>query len=153
MVFATRKVVKGQINSHNTVKLRSLKRYCKEEFVNQLSALNWQDVPSSSDVSKAWNLFKDFFHSVLDVVVPIKEIRLKQRTEPWMTWNILQNIQESDNWLNKFRKTRDPDSYKVYCKLRNEVQNKTRTSKSDYLANKIDEKRNDSQKLWQQLFL
>ena len=80
MVFVARNVVKGQINSHNTVKLKSLKRYRKEEFVNQLSALNWQDVLSSSDVSKAWDLFKDFFHSVLDVAAPIKEIRLKQRT-------------------------------------------------------------------------
>ena len=92
MVFATRKVVKGQINSRNTGKLRSLKRYCKEEFVNQLSALNWQDVLSSTDVSKAWDMFKEFFHSILDVVVPIKEIRLKKRTEPRKTSDILQNI-------------------------------------------------------------
>ena len=91
-VYTTRKVVKGQINKHNTVKLRSLKRYSKDEFVNQLSALNWKDVLSSSDVSKAWGLFKDFFHSVLDVVAPIKEIRLKQKAEPWMTSDILQSI-------------------------------------------------------------
>ena len=71
-------------------------------------------------------------HSVLGVAAPIKEIRLKQRTERWTTSDILQNIQEKDNWLNKFRKTRDADSYKVYCKLRNEIQRKTRTSKSDY---------------------
>ena len=106
---------------------------------------------SSSDVSKAWDLFKDFFHSVLDVVAPIKEIRLKQRTEPWLTSDILQNIQERDNWLNKFRKTRDPDSYKVYCNLWNEIQRETWTSKLDYLANKIDENRNNSKKLCQQL--
>ena len=116
-----------------------------------LSALNWQDVLSSSDVSKAWDLFKDFFHSVLDAVAPIKEIRLKQRTEPWMTSDILQSIQERDNWLNKFRKTRDPDDYKAYCKLRNDIQRKTRNSKSEYLANKIDENRNNPKKLWQQL--
>ena len=151
LVFVTRKVVKGQINKHNTVKLRSLKRYSKDEFVNQLSALKWQDVLSSSDVSKAWDLFKDFFHSVLDAVGPIKEIRLKQRTEPWMTSDILQSIQERDNWLNKFRKTRDPDDYKAYCKLRNDIQRKTRNSKSEYLANKIDENRNNPKKLWQQL--
>ena len=53
--------------------------------------------------------------------------------------------------MNKFIKTRDPYSYKIYCKLRNEIQRKTRTSKSDYLANKIDENRNNSKNLWQQL--
>ena len=87
----------------------------------------------------------------MDAVAPIKEIRLKQRTEPWMTSDILQSIQERDNWLNKFRKTRDPDDYKAYCKLRNDIQRKTRNSKSEYLANKIDENRNNPKKLWQQL--
>ena len=87
----------------------------------------------------------------MDAVAPIKEIRLKQRTEPWMTSDILQSIQERDNWLNKFRKTTDPDDYKAYCKLRNDIQRKTRNSKSEYLANKIDENRNNPKKLWQQL--
>ena len=85
LIYATRKVVKGQINKHNIVKLRPLRNYCKQDFGLKLSALNWQDGLTSTDVTKAWELFKEYFHSVLDVVAPIKEVRLKQRTEPWMT--------------------------------------------------------------------
>ena len=86
-------MVKGQINKHNTVKLRSLRNYCKQDFGLKLSALNWQDVLTSTDVTQAWKLFKEYFHSVLDVVAPIKEVRLKQRTERWMTTDILQCVQ------------------------------------------------------------
>ena len=44
MIYSTRKVVKGQIDKHNTVKIRSLKQYCKEDFILKLSNMNWQDV-------------------------------------------------------------------------------------------------------------
>ena len=77
-IYATRKVVKGQINKNNTVKLRSLRNYCKQDFGLKLSALNWQDVLTSTDVTKAWERFKEYFHSVLDVVASIKEVRLKK---------------------------------------------------------------------------
>ena len=147
LIYATRKVVKGQINKHNTVKLRSLRNYCKQDFGLKLSALNWQDVLTSTDVTKAWELFKEYFHSVLDVVAPIKEVRLKPRTEPWMTTDILQCVQKRDEWLKTFRKTRNPESYQAYCKLRNKIQRETRLSKSDYLANKIDENRNNPNKI------
>ena len=99
----------------------------------------------------AWDSFKDIFHSVLDIVAPLKEVKLKQRTEPWMNSDILQNIRHRDETLNKFRKSKDPDLYKEYCKLRNMVQRETRISKRDYLANKIEENVGNSKKLWNQL--
>ena len=99
LIYATRKVVKGQINKHNTVKLKSLRNYCEQDFWLKLSAPNWQDVLTSTDVTKAWELFKEYFHWVLDVVAPIKDVKLKQRTKPWMTTDILQCIQKRDEWL------------------------------------------------------
>ena len=52
------------------------------------------------------------FHSVLDSVAPVKEGKLKQRTEPWMNSELSENIRYRDETLNKFRKTKDPDLYK-----------------------------------------
>ena len=68
-----------------------------------------------------------------------------------MNSDILQNIRHRDETLNKFRKSKDPDLYKEYCKLRNMVQRETRISKRDYLANKIEENVGNSKKLWNQL--
>ena len=151
LTYMTRKVVKGQISKHNFVKLRSMKHYSKDDFNSKLSNKNWESVLSCLDVEMAWDSFKDIFHSVLDIVAPLKEVRLKQRTEPWMNSDILQNIRHRDETLNKFRKSEDPDLYKEYCKLRNMVQRETRISKRDYLANKIEENVGNSKKLWNQL--
>ena len=40
----------------------------------------------------AWNMFKDYFLGVVDELAPVKEIRIKQRTEPWMNADILELI-------------------------------------------------------------
>ena len=98
------------------------------------------------DVEMAWDIFKTISNSVLDILAPVKEERLKQRTEPWMSSDILQNITYWGETLNKFRKTKDPNLYKKYCKLRSLVQRETMISKRDYLENKIEEQVGNSKK-------
>ena len=48
--------------------------------------------------------FKDVILSVLNTVAPIKEVRLKQRREPWVDSNILDLIKKRDFYLYKFKK-------------------------------------------------
>ena len=83
---------KGQISKHNFVKIRSLKHYNKDDFYLKLSDMNWECVLMCFDVEMTWDNFKTIFLSVLDIVAPVKEVRLKQRTEPWMNSEILQTI-------------------------------------------------------------
>ena len=113
----TRKIVKGQIGKHNFVRMRSLKHYNKDDFILKLSNMSWESVLMCFDVEMTWDSFKTIFHSVLDSVAPVKEVKLKQRTEPWMNSEILQNIRFRDETLNKFRKTNDPDLYKNIINL------------------------------------
>ena len=63
-----------------------------------------------------------------------------------MNSDILQNLRHRDETLNKFRKSKNPDLYKEYCKLRNIVQRESRISKRDYLVNKIEEKVGNAKK-------
>ncbi len=49
------------------------------------------------DVDMAWDRFKINFLEVLSKVAPYKEIRIKQRTEPWMKDSILKANKESND--------------------------------------------------------
>ena len=129
----------------------SLKQYCKDTFCQQLASQSWEEVLSCLEVDTALDKFKVLFHSVLDVVAPVKEIRLKQRTEPWMTSEILHDIRHRDDVLNKFRKTKDSDLYRTFCKLRNKIQRETKVAKRHYLANKIEGNANNPKRIWHQL--
>ena len=85
-------------------------------------------------------------------MAPIKEIRLKNRTEPWMNNEILENIRHGDYLLYTFKKYRsNTNMYKEFCQLRNKIQRDVRMAKAEYFSSKIEEHKNDSKKLWQQL--
>lgn len=39
---------------------------------------------SCDNFTEAWTIFKSLFTSVIDKVTPVKNVRIKQRTEPWV---------------------------------------------------------------------
>ncbi len=151
MTYVSRKVVKGQIGGHKTVKIRSLKNYSSEKFVECLNSVDWSEVTDCDDVNMAWSNFESIFIKILDSVAPIKQVRLKQRAEPWFTSEILDLILERDSLLRHFKKSKSSDDYKCYCKLRNKVQRTVKKAKSDYLSSQIEENKNNPKKLWQHL--
>ena len=80
---------------HQTFKMHSLKKYSKDDLLSALVATDWTYV-YCSDVDIAWNVFSNNFTSVLDKVAPLKEVRIKNKTEPWMNNDILENIRKRD---------------------------------------------------------
>ena len=54
--------------------------------------MNWSTVLQCSDVDNAWCLFKSLFLEGVDKIAPYKEIRIKQRTEPWVNDDVLEAI-------------------------------------------------------------
>ena len=93
--------------------------------------------------------FKDVILSVLNTVAPIKEVRLKQRSEPWVDSNILDLIKKGI--LLEFKKDKLKKYYTSYCSFRNIVQREVAKAKSDYLSNKMEENKNNPKKLWSQI--
>ena len=92
------------------------------------------------------------FMSTIDLVAPLKEVLIKQRSEPWMTNEILTNIRETDFLLAEFNKNKHmSEYYKEDCKLRNQDQREIRSAKKQYMLHQIEENRNDPKKLWQNL--
>ena len=76
-----------------------MKNNSKEFFIEKLREVDWSDVTWSNDVESSFENFKRLFLSVIDSLAPEKEVRLKQRTEPWFNSEISEAISERDNWL------------------------------------------------------
>ena len=75
--------------------------------------------------------------NILDEEAPVKEIRVKQRTEPWMTNDILEMLKERDRALYTFRKSGLTEDYKKFCSLRNKLQREIKVAKSNYFSDMI----------------
>ena len=84
-------------------------------------------------------------------MAPIKQIRIKTRTEPWMNNKILELIQERDKALNLAIKNKTNNVLRQrFNFLRNKVQREVKKGKTDYFKNKIDENKNNPKQLWKQ---
>ena len=128
-----------------------MKNYNKEEFILKLKNANWEACFYATDVGKAWTGFSDIFMSILNSVAPTKEVKLKQRTEPWVDSELLELMRVRVRYLYQFKKHNKSEDYKMYCSFRNQVQRYTKKVKSDFFSNKIEENRTNSRILWQQL--
>ena len=101
--------LKGQFSHHNYVTIKSMKNYNVEKFIGSLVQADWSTVFTAVTVNEAWENFKIIFLKVLDNIAPVKQIRLKQKTEPWLTAEILELIKIRDMFLYKFRKEKNSD--------------------------------------------
>ena len=151
IIYCTRKVSKECINKHNFVKVRSLKNYNKEDFQMNLINTDWSPVLLSDNVSDAWCSFKSIFLSVIDNLAPLKVVRIKQRTEPWVTNEILQCIKDRDKSFYTYKKVKSSENYDHFKSLRNKAQHLIYCAKRDFLKNSIMDNENDSKSLWNSL--
>ena len=97
--YCTRKSTKVIYNKHKCVNVRLMKNYSKESFTDKLSDIDWSEVTLSDDVNKAWSTYTCLFMDTINSVAPLKEVRIKQRSESWTSSDILDNIRQ---WLNSY---------------------------------------------------
>ena len=152
MTFCTRKIVRQKYNCHNTVTVRSMKKYTTESYHNALENTNWDKVYQSSDPNLAWSHFREIFTHILDNLVPFKSVRIRQKTEQWMTKEILDKINIRDKLLRNFKRhPSNKDVYSKFCQVRNEIQRDVKNAKANYLESQLTSNANNSKKLWQNL--
>ena len=111
--------------------------------------VDWTGILSSDNVESCLGEFNRLLRSVVDIVAPIREIRVKQKPNPWMNSHILAGIRRRDGLLSKFKRNRNDSSiYKEYSKVRNQVQRDIKTAKANFFLGKIRKSEGDSNKLW-----
>ena len=94
----------------------------------------------------------DIVVGIIDRLAPMRQVRVKQRTEPWMTGDILSGIRRRDALLASFKRDRaNLDIYREYCRIRNRVQRDVRMAKQVYFRGLIQHSEGDSGKLWKNL--
>ena len=151
ITFCSKKIGKEKFNPRKSVKIRSMKNYSKELFIDKLKEVDWSDVTGSYVVDSSFENFKGLFLSVIDSLAPEKEFRLKQRTEPWFNSEISEAISERDNWLRLFKSLKVESFYIKYKYYRNRAQTLVANAKRNFFRDQIATNKDCPKKLWQML--
>lgn len=146
-IYCTRKLRKPLFGCHNTVKMRSLKNYNKEAFIESLNKKDWSQV-LHCDVDNAWDHFKTMLTEVVDSLAPIKMVRIKQISQPWFNDAISKGIMQRNKLFAFFKKNRTEQAFSDYKKCRHKVYRNIVSAKKGYFNDKILENKNKPQDLW-----
>ncbi len=65
------------------------------------------------------NFFKVLFLKVVDKMAPLRQVRVKQRTSPWMDQKILEILKNRNRALSIYRRTKNQEDYRKFKALRN----------------------------------
>jgi hypothetical protein len=150
-IFCSIKKTKTKFQIHNNIKLRSMKNYNRETFVEFLEQIDWSPILNINDVDIAWLMFKNALLNVIDEIAPVKHVRIKQNSQPWINNEILENIKKRDKIFKSFKTHKTEELYISYSNLRNKISEQIKVEKNNYFKNLIEEAGSCPKKVWKTL--
>ena len=115
IILCTRKHTNLKTGKHNTIRIRSLKNYTKEVFIEKLQEIKFPNYRNFDCVNSAYKHFVDKITEVIEKLAPIKEIKIKGASKPWFDGEVVERITVRDKLKIKFSKSKlqiDHDNFK-----------------------------------------
>ena len=151
MIYGIRKLNAVRFNSIKKQKLaktRSLKRYNKALFQQDLQDIDWVNLltPLENEPRKMVAIFQDFVESLLDTHALLRTKKVCNEFTPWLTSSVRDLMTKRDKM--KKAAAKNPSLWPAYKRLRNQCTNSIRKAVQDYRHGLVEETRNDPKKMW-----
>ena len=85
-----------------------------------------------------WDVWKQLLTSVIDKHAPLRTKRIKNKSSPWITNELLREIHNRDFLKKKAASTNDPLVWKQFKDARNKTNNSIKKAKRKYFSEKLD---------------
>ena len=90
------KDTKSPTGNHNTVRFRDMKNFDAEIFAHDLMSCDILNGSQDED-EISWEQWKLAYTEICDKHAPMKSLRLKNRSNPWITHDIIKLMYQRDN--------------------------------------------------------
>ena len=116
-----------------TIEYRCYKHYNKQSFLLDHKNVNWSTFVDENDVDATVNswcqCFTESMFYIADMHTPMKKMKVKGISIPWMTAELSRAMQDRDYHLKKAQKTQSQHHWSSYRKLRCFVNKAVRVSR------------------------
>ena len=141
-----------------TIRRRSYKNFKLEEFITDLSVINWSEVYTAVDVDEATEIFTHMFKNILNQHAPWVIFQVRKKYSPWITEKTKDMMKERDCWKKKARDLavqgpgiatdEQRQAWDEYKKWRNKVNSRKKLDETEYKREKIMASVDDPAKVW-----
>ena len=133
----------------NTVTFRNYGHFDESEFVNDIQS---NDLLNGRHGEIKWEDWKNAFLSLSNKHAPIKTARLKVRSNPWMTSDIVKLMYKRDKFHELAVKRKDDSLMNEYRKLRYTVTDMIKDRKRAYFTDVSNSIRTNPRSFWTELY-
>jgi len=151
IIYMTRKHQNIKTGKHSAVKIRSMKNYTKELFIQKLNEIQFPDYSIFENVNEAYSDFVTKFMSVIDSICPLRQVRIKTNTKPWFDGNILEAIRVRDKLRKKHKKSGLQVDFEMFKDAQKYAKKLTKLKKCTYIKDQLRENIAKPSKLWKVL--
>ena len=151
MIYCTRKHQKIKSGQHNSIKLRSMKTYTKESFVDKLGEIEFPNYSNFECVNKAYSNFLTKIMDVIDKIAPFKEIRIKGNSKAWFGSDTMERINIREKLRKKYKKSGLQIDYENFKNAQKQAKHIIKTKKCEYVKDQLKANIAKPSKLWKVL--
>ena len=149
-IYLIRKKYRNKVEKH-TITGRSYIRYDKAIFCNILSQKEWSVFDRSNDVNEMWQIFEKHISDSLNVMCPIKTVKVSDSKPVWLSNEIIQLMRRRDQAYIKAWRTGNSVDWRKATFLRNRVDTFIKLHKKEKITNNLEQHRNNPVKFWDEI--
>ena len=101
-IYCTRKTKTVKTGKHNTISIRSYRKYSKESLLERLRKKDLPDYSTFNCVDAAYIDLTTALQEIVDEIAPMKDIWVKGNSKPWFDSDIIKAIRARDRLKKRF---------------------------------------------------
>ena len=130
---------------------RSYKNYDVNDLKEYLVELNWEEFHESIDPDFQWRFIYENIIEYLDDCCPVRSFRIKKKSEPWVTRETIELINDRQNLLADYRMTHDRNTLRVIRRMRNRNHRQLEYSQNQFILRTLEECHGDPRRFWREV--
>ena len=136
---------------------RKTKDFDQEKFILDYNTIDWNQLIDigKKDINFSMERFLNKFNELLNNHMPLRKMtqkEFKQRYKPWITFNVINKINEKNNMLKKYMNCKNSaqktELYDKFKDLKNQITEMTRTAKKSFYNDYFTRNKNNLKKIW-----
>jgi hypothetical protein len=131
---------------------RNFSAFKKDQFLNDLNVISWDDVYNSSCPNESYNCFWDTFKTLFDLHFPLVRKRVNRNKTPinkFMTSGLLKSRNTKLKLARKAKYHPSPENVERFRTYRNLYNSLVKKAKKLYFSKSLADNHKNSKKIWQ----
>ena len=134
--------------TYRKFKGRSYRDFVLGDYLQSIENCNWDYFDHCQDPTECWDIFENMLKRMLDVVCPVKEFKVVDKPDPWMSDYLIERITDKNNLLREARNANSIITWRRARDLRNAVNEEVDVARKAYYKNLSEVYFKDSKKFW-----